>query len=326
LILGLVTLPSVAQESTNATATLYIVMGAGGEAEFATNFLRQATLWQKAATQAGCRQIVIGLDSENSTNDLEQLKQSIESEPKGGRAELWLVLIGHGTFDGKEARFNLRGPDLSATDLAQWLQPFQRPIAVVDTSSASAPFLTRLSATNRVLVSATRSGHEQNFTRFGLYLAEALTDPQADLDKDGVVSLLEGFLIASRRVSEFYKVEGRLASEHALLDDNGDGLGTQADWFQGLRAVKKPKEGAAVDGLLAQQFRLIPSEAEARMPAEQRARRDAIERAVFAYRDRKGQVPEDEYYRELEKLLLELARFYTSNTTNGPAQPNPGAQ
>jgi len=310
---------SAAVEPRQSPATLCVVVGAPGEAELGSNFVHQAELWLDMGRQAGSRAITIGLETDQ-TNDLERLKEAVSAEPKTGPEEFWLVLIGHGTFDGKEARFNLRGPDLSATDLAQWLQPFQRPLAIIDTASASAPFLNRLSGTNRVVISATRSGHEVNFTRFGQYLAEAISDPQADLDKDGAVSLLEAFLWASRRTGEFYKSEGRLASEHALIDDNGDGLGTQADWFRGLRAVKKAKEDAAVDGLLAQQFRLVPSEADSKLSSQQRARRDTLERAVFAYRERKGQVPEAEYYRELEKMLLELAHFYVSATTNAPAQ------
>ena len=138
------------------------------------------------------------------------------------------------------------------------------------------------------------------------------------VDKDGQVSLLEAFLIASRRATEFYRIEGRLATEHALLDDTADGLGTPADWFRGVRAVKRPRDKAALDGLLAQQFYLIPGEAERKLTPEQRAQRDALERAVLLYREKKGQVPEEEYYRELETLLLELARFYASNSV--PAQ------
>ena len=136
------------------------------------------------------------------------------------------MVIGHGTFDGKEAKFNLRGPDLSAADLAEWLKPFRRPVAVINCASASSPFINKLSATNRVIIAATRSGYEQNYARFGEYISSAVADPQADLDKDGQTSLLEAFLMASRRVAEFYNTEGRLATEHALLDDNGDGLGT----------------------------------------------------------------------------------------------------
>jgi hypothetical protein len=230
--------------STNQT-TIILVVGAAGEAEFGSNFVRQATLWQSACHQAGCREITLGIDEAGQTNDFETLKQTLATEPKESPNELWLVLIGHGTFDGKEARFNLRGPDVSATELAVWLQPFRRPLAVINTSSSSAPFLNKLSATNRVVITATRSGNEQNFSRFGRYLAETIGDPEADLDKDGQVSLLEAFLMASRRTSEFYKTEGRIITEHALLDDSGDGLGTPADWFRGLRAVKRPKENSA---------------------------------------------------------------------------------
>src|SRR6266850_3657622 len=304
-----------------------IVVGAPGEVEFGTNFTRQATLWQKACQQAQCSATTIGLTDSAPTNDYELLKQTLDAESKEGVAALWLVLIGHGTFDGKEARFNLRGPDVSATELAIWLQPFRRPLALIDTSSSSAPFLNKLSATNRVIITATRSGNEQNVTRFGQYFAEAITNPDADLDKDGQVSLLEAFLIASRRTAEFYKVEGRIATEHALIDDNGDGLGTQADWFRGLRAVKAPKEKAAVDGALAQQFHLLRSEAENRLTEEQRKKRDELEHEVFRHREKKGKVPEDQYYRDLEKMLLELARLYETNSTSAnPSNVNPTAK
>jgi hypothetical protein len=179
-----------------------------------------------------------------------------------------------------------------------------------------------LSGTNRVIITATRSGNEQNYTRFGQYFAEALKNPQADIDQDGQVSLLEAFLTASRQAGEFYKVRGRLVTEHALLDDNGDGLGTPADWFRGLRATKKAKDGAALDGLLAQQFRLIPSPAERALTPEQVAQRDALEKAVLLHREKKAQMPEEDYYRELERLLLQLARFYTSTSTTNAASAN----
>jgi hypothetical protein len=306
---------------TNDRTTVILVVGAPGEAEYASNFVAQATLWQKACLQADARTVTLGLDSPSATNDHDLLRQTLADEPKNGFAQLWLVLIGHGTFDGKEARFNLRGPDVTATDLATWLQPFRRPLAVINNAACSGPFLNSLSGTNRVIITATRSGNEQNYTRFGQYFAVALTDPQADLDQDGQVSLLEAFLMASRQASEFYKLQGRLVTEHALLDDNGDGLGTPADWFRGLRATKKTKDGAALDGLLAQQFRLIPSPAERGLTPEQLAQRDALEKAVLLHREKKNHLAEDDYYRELEVMLLQLAKIYTSvsNTSSLPA-------
>jgi hypothetical protein len=137
-----------------------------------------------------------------------------------------------------------------------------------------------------------------------------IADPSADLDKDGQTSLLEAFLSASRQTAEFYSSASRLATEHALLDDNGDGLGTPADFFSGVRAVRSAKEGAALDGMRAHQVHLTPSIQERELSDEQRARRDELERQIEALRAAKSQLTEDEYYRRLEVLLVELARIY----------------
>jgi hypothetical protein len=130
------------------------------------------------------------------------------------------------------AKFNLRGPDLTATELALDLQPFTRPLVIINAASASAPFMNLLKGPDRIVVTSTRSGYQQNYARFGLYLAEAIADPRGDLDKDGQTSVLEAYISAAQSVAEFYKTEARLATEHALLDDNGDGRGTPADWFR----------------------------------------------------------------------------------------------
>ena len=297
--------------NTNARATVIVAVGAPGEEDFGKEFAKWAALWAAASAKACAKHAVFGLGPTNGTSDLSALKQALAQEPKKSGAELWLVLIGHGTFDGKEAKFNLRGPDLTATELAEWLKPFRRPVAVINCASSSSPFINKLSASGRVIVTATRSGYEQNYARFGQFLAEAIADPTADLDKDEQTSLLEAFVMASRRVAEFYETEGRLATEHALLDDNGDGLGTPADFFRGVRAVKKPAQGAAVDGLRAHQFHLVRSEREQKMPTEIRMRRDELELAVARLRDSKENLGEDEYYRRLENLMIELAKLYS---------------
>jgi hypothetical protein len=297
-------------QTTPTKPTLVLVLGAPGQEEFQTNFLRQAELWTRVCERAQATIVRIGLDTNSTTPDCERLKQALANEPKEGREAVWVVLVGHGTFDGKEARFNLRGPDVTATAFAEWLKPFHRPVVFIDTSAASAPFLNTLSATNRVIITATRSGSEQNFTRFGLYLAEALTDDQSDLDKDGQISLLEAFLAASARVAEFYKTEGRLATEHALLDDDGDGRGTPADWFRGVIPIKKPAANASVDGARAHQFHLVLSQAEQGLTPDVRVKRDALELDLARLRAGKSQRPASEYYRELEKLLIQLADTY----------------
>lgn len=295
-------------------ATVITVVGAPGEEDFGESFHTQADLWTKACEQAGAHQIMIGLDPTSATTDYDRLKQALAAEPKEGTTELWVVLIGHGTFDSKEAKFNLRGPDVSANEFADWLKPFRRPLALIDTSASSAPFLGKLSGPNRVIVTATRSGAEQNYTRFGRYFAQALTDASGDLDKDGEVSVLEAFLSASRRTGEFYKTEGRLSTEHALIDDNGDGLGTPADWFKGTHATKRARDGAALDGARAQQFILVRSATERELSPDQRARRDELEIALAKLRDAKPKLAEADYYSRLEKVLLQLAAIYENKS------------
>jgi hypothetical protein len=293
--------------------SVIVVVGAAGEEEFGKQFKEWAGLWEKACQSAGAKWQPIGLEPAHGTNDLAELKKTIEAEPKDGLNELWLVLLGHGTFDGREARFNLRGPDLVPSELAEWLKPIRRPVAILNTASASAPFINALSAPGRVIVSATRSGHEQNYARLGKYLSEALASTDADLDKDGQVSILELFLTAASGTRQFYETEGRLATEHALIDDNGDGLGTPADWFRGVRATKQAREGAALDGLFAHQFHLIRSEQEKKLPPEIRAKRNELEREIARLREQKKQMTEEEYYRRLEELLVKLAGIYENN-------------
>ena len=306
--------------NSDERATVIVIVGAAGEEKYGKAFAQWAENWRKASEQGGAKYIAIGLDKHDTTNDLARLEKVLDEEPKASSAELWLVLIGHGTFDGQEAKFNLRGPDLSATGLAAWVKDFQRPMAIINTASASGPFLTKLSAPGRVVITATRSGYEQNYARFGQYLSEAIVNPEADLDKDGQTSLLEAFLSASQHVAEFYKAESRLATEHALLDDNGDGLGTPADFFHGIRAVKKAREGAALDGLRAHQFHLVRSKEEQALPAQVRIRRDELELEIARLRDSKSMVPEDEYYRRLEVLFVELARLYETNAPTSRAE------
>jgi hypothetical protein len=223
---------------------------------------------------------------------------------------LWIVLLGHGTYDGKTAKFNLRGPDISAEDLAASLAEANRPQVIINCSSSSGPFVNVLSAPQRVVVTATRSGHELNYSRFGGYFAEAIANPAADLDKDDQVSVLEAFLYASGKVAQFYADENRLATEHAILDDNGDGLGTPADFFRGVRAVRGARDGASPDGRRARQIHLVRSSSEQALSGRQRQRRDELEQRLETLRDLEaGRSPED-HYQELEEILVEIARIY----------------
>jgi hypothetical protein len=312
VITGLVVgcLASAAGVAAEPRAMVLVVVGAEGTPEYGRQFREWAGRWETAARRGGSDFAVIGLEPQAPVPDREILRRRLISESQASPETFWLILIGHGTYDGKTARFNLRGPDITPTELAAWLMPIDRPLAIVNCASASGPFINELSGKNRIVIAATRSGHEYNLTRFGDFISAAIADPEADLDKDEQTSLLEAFLRAATGVAEFYQRDSRLATEHALLDDNGDGLGTPADWFQGLRATKSAKDGSSLDGLRASQVQLIRSARETRLDPALRVRRDEIELELSRLRERRTKATEEEYLALLEPLLLELARLY----------------
>ncbi len=261
----------------------------------------------------------IGIGDGDTLTDADRLKKeltgsaSIGSEPNNSinenLDELWIVLIGHGTYDRKAAKFNLRGPDVSAKELKGWLADLSCRIVLVNSASASGPFINEMAGKNRIVLTATKSGSQHNFARFGGYLAECIGDPTIDLDKDNQTSLLEAFLAASAMTQEFYLSDTRLATELALLDDNGDGLGTPADWFQGTRAVQKPKKGQA-DGLAANQVFLFANGEGAKLTREQTQKRNELEVHLEKLIDQKSRLTEEAYFEMLEPIMIKLAKIY----------------
>ncbi len=114
------------------------VVGASGKPEYAAEFRRSADLWKAAATKAGAESIAIGLSDESGVTDRDRLRTALAEQSKSSREPLWIVMIGHGTFDGREAKFNLRGSDVTDLEFSKWLEPIKRPIAFLDCSSSSA--------------------------------------------------------------------------------------------------------------------------------------------------------------------------------------------
>lgn len=210
-----------------------------------------------------------------------------------------IFLIGHGSFDGERGYFNLVGPDLSAEDFRALLSEVRaRHIVFVNTASSSGAFLPILSRPGAVIITATRSGREQQATIFAQYLLEAFADARADTDKDGRTSLAEAFAFATRLTAEHYARQGVLATEHPLLDDNGDGIG-HGEIGEG-------------DGRLARTVYLEAPVEIGEEDEELRAllrQRQALLEKIEAVKARKTEMSPDEYERELERWLLELARL-----------------
>lgn len=295
-------------QEASADLTIVTVVGAGGEEEYIERFGETADNWRAAAAKGGAEYVEISGKKDNRESLEKWIAEQTVAEDGG---EVWLVLIGHGSFDGRKVKFNMTGPDFTDEDLAGWLEDWKRPLALINGASSSSPFLISLSGPQRTVISATKSASEVFYTRFGEFFAKAIGGEEgADLDNDEQVSLLEAFLFASNEVAEFYESEGRLATEHALIDDNGDRRGTRAEWFEGVRAVRKASADAEPDGERALQRVLIPNAAEARMAPELRKTRDALELELNDLRRNKGEMEEAAYYDALEEILLQIAEIY----------------
>lgn len=313
---------SLGEPSNAGRRMMLVVVGAPGKPEFATTFAAQAAAWERSGNEAGFEVLMIGRSNEHdhqeqmpepvvSTSDSERFIESLGKIAEMQPTELWIILVGHGTFDGRQAKFNLAGPDLSGLELKEWLAQFTSdvPIVIINTASASGGMLRELTGKNRIVITATKSGAETNLTRFGEYMARAVTAREADLDKDQHVSLLEAFLSAARQTQDFYDTDSRLATEHPLLEDNGDGRGTSASWFQGIRVVGRSPDGTEPDGPLAHQVFLFPRPMSPVETVETASQRRKIELEIERLIRHKGDWPEDEYYRRLEELFVNLARL-----------------
>ena len=218
----------------------------------------------------------------------------------GEDAVLFVVLIGHGSFDGIDAKFNLVGPDLEAGEWDALLSRLPGRLVFVNTTTASFPFLERLAGRGRTIVTATESAVQRYVTVFPEFFVKAFVDPAADRDKDGRVSILEAFEFASSGVRQWYQQRGRLATERALIDDNGDGRGVEAG---------QP----GPDGQIAARLFLGAGLEEAAIVTDPRlvplvARRAELRQAVEDVKAAKGEMSPEQYLGDLERLLVELAR------------------
>ena len=302
--------PSLLGIADQPDANICIVVGAPGEPEYGKMFDQWRMDWSQAL--AGSNIQWIG-QAESNTNeqlsDYERLRQWIESvESNQIAGTYWLVLIGHGTHDSKSTKFNLRGVDVSAAELSGWIASSKHQWVIAVCASSSGPFLQSLSREGRTIITATKSGSESNFSRFGGYLAKCFGDLNSDLDHDRSVSVLEAFVAASRQTERYYQENKLLATEHALIDDNADGKGTSVDFFRGLRAIKSSDKGA-IDGELARRTWLQEPASLGSLGTESKVRIDEIESQLEALRSKKSTMLEDQYYADLERLMVELAKI-----------------
>ena len=315
---------SLVSSASAQDSHLLIVAGLGGDPAYSDQFHTWATTLLDAAKDRyelpaeHVTYLAEKPDRDPERIDGQSTRENVEAAiaELGARArpndKVFIVLIGHGSFTGGESRFNLPGPDLTAEDFAVLLNQLRsQRVTFANTSSASGGFTAALSGRNRVIVTATKTGGERNETMFGGFFIEALAggdeadvNGAADLNKDRQVSVLEAFNYARRAVARTYESDGYLLTEHAMLDDNGDGEGSAEPGFQ------TPDGGLARTLFLAAGPIRRAVDAEGGGDPALRAlyeESQAIEEQLEALRLLKDGMDPVRYEQELEKLLVQLA-------------------
>ncbi len=282
-------------------ATFYVtISGLGGEPDYEQRFKMWADDIDTSLKRAGGDANVITLVAPTR----EQIRAKFADVTRQAHPDdaFVLMLIGHGTYDGVDYKFNIPGPDITGAELASLLDkvPASRQL-VVNMTSCSGGSINLLQKKNRIVITATKTGTEKNATVFARYWADALRDPEADADKNDTVSALEAFHFAERKTTEYFDSQKRLATEHAVLEDTGKGDGERnpsADNGEGKLAAVFPM------------VRLGANAAAARDPAKRPLleKKDQLEQAIDKLKYDKAALPEDEYKKQLTQLLLELAK------------------
>ncbi len=289
-----------------------IINGAGGEPAYAKQFEQWAGELRAVLSDRygfDTKQIKVltekPADATTARSTAEEVKRTFATlEPQLDADNiLFVFLIGHGSFDGKESKFNLVGPDLPASEYNALLSALPtRRIVVLNMASASGEFIKSLAAKGRIVITATRNGQETNATRFPGFFITALNANDSDTNQDGHTSVLEAFIYANRLTEEFYKRAGRLASEHALIDDNGDGVGHEkVEAGEGLLARATYLDSLSVNEAAA-------TVATAKLLKERTRLEGEIEQLIA----RKDSMPEAEYEATLERLFIQLAKVNRS--------------
>ena len=205
--------------------------------------------------------------------------------------EVIVILIGHGSFDGKLGAFNLAGPDLTADDYARLLGALKsQRIVFVNTASASGAFLQPLAGPGRTIITSTKTGGEKNEPVFAQFFADAFKDPAADTDRNGRVSMAEAFEYAKSKAAATYTKAGTILTEHATLDDSREGK------FAATMYLESDKAQADKTAKIANP--------ELRALLEQQ---QLLQKQIDDLKLRKDVLPAAQYDQQMEKLLTELA-------------------
>jgi len=302
--------------STNAVAGdrfAVIITGAPGGETYATKYAQIRAMFAATLRDTfGYKPDHLFVLADKEDKDVQQAtRENVQRVFTGLRKrltkddQLLVFLVGHGTLTdgtgggGEDAKFNLVGPDLTASEWADLVKPIPGRLVFVDTTGGSFPFLHKLASRGRIVLTATDSAAQQFETVFPEFFVKAFDDEAADADKSGRVSIWEAFQYASAAVRQWFDQKGELPTERPLIDDTGAGVGREA-------------QAPGVDGAVARITYLEPEPA-LDLPSDAALaglirRRAALEAALEELKARRESLSPDQYATELEAILTELAR------------------
>ncbi len=298
----LVVIAAVLAGALQARAATYyvIVAGLGGEPDYEQRFTAAARDLDKIFKSSGETAHVFTLTGAQSTAS--QMRDTFATIARDAKPEddFVLILVGHGSFDGVEYKFNLVGPDLTASQMAEMCDRIAaRRQLIVNTTSASGGSVAALERSGRAVVAATKSGTEKNATVFARYWVEALQDPAADTDKSDSISAMEAFSYAARKTASFYDSQKRLATEHAVFDDVGRG-----------DPVREAGNGQGQLMASLTVLHLGGAMAANNDPAKRSllAKKEELEQKIDELKYQKAAMEPDDYKKQLTAALVELAK------------------
>jgi hypothetical protein len=267
-----------------ATYTM-VVAGLGGEPAYEKKFREEADAVASAAEKAaGSKENVVSLsgDAAKAANVRKEIKSLAGRMHPDDSAVV--VLIGHGTYDGETYRFNVPGPDLTDVELARLFDELPaHDQLIINATSASGAVIDRWQKDRRVIITATKNGGERTATRFAQYWAQAVASDAADTNKDQIVTAAEAYAFATNQVEAAFKSETAMATEHARMEGDNVARFTLARLGNAALVPDNPEVAA----LLSQ--------------------RGDIEKDLDRVKERKATLGEDQYYDQLEAVLVRLA-------------------
>ena len=298
-LLGLILL--LAAMPLHATVYYVTVAGLGGEPDYEQRFTATAMDLDKVFKASSGAHVYTLTGAQATKARLSETLATISRQAKP-EDDLILTLIGHGSYDGVEYKFNLVGPDITATELASLCDKVQaRRQLIVNTTSASGGSVAGLERLGRGVIAATKNGTEKNATVFARYWAEALQDPTADVDKSDSISAMEALTYADKQTAAFYESQKRLATEHPVFEDTGHGEAVKVSAAEG-------REGALLASLTV--VRIGAAQTAMNDPAKRELmlKKEDLEQQIDALKYQKAAMEPGEYKKQLTAALLELAK------------------